>query len=665
MNLLKSLLPFAARRKFRSSVDRWHDRVRGETATTYFDIHNPAELDPVLAACGVEPLRCDPAAVTDPAGAIRYILSLLAANPRLRKRFPTALSAGPDGPFAQWVVGNGKSKFGLPEASLKHFAAAFASLPGEKGKRIFEVRQDLRTVFPFGQTPIGRGEFLQWMLIHGTRDLGFTPEEALWFLFEWDETSDRGLAATYLVRPDWQEKFPHALTPFGWPAFKTFLRREYKLCGRWFDRASLPARYGPWDELMLLGQIKPQAFSSPDEFVQRLDSLPDIPRPTRDWWNRLNQEIRAGVPSQLGVNVLGHFRYPSGLQEAATGLVSALDRVGVRTQCRDLPVMFPSDWTDRERYRGVELFDTTITVAAANTFPDQFFPDAGLRRRPGVFRIAYWYWELEEVPADWVPKLGWADEVWAPTRFVADAFRKVVTVPVVEMLPGVELPRFDPRPKSDFGLREHRYTFLFAFDMHSTAARKNPLGVIAAFRRAFRQGEPVELVIKVSRGASFPDDMAMLNDAAAEVGATVIDRVMPRGEVLALMNATDCFVSLHRSEGLGLGIVESMLMGKPVIATDYSGNRDFMTAANSYPVRAGRVPVTAQTYAYPKGCVWGDPDLDHAAELMRRVFDKQDDSRAVGQRAKLEMAELLSLQSFGQRAVKRLHELNHRSHKTT
>ncbi len=608
MNLLKSFVPLAPRRAYREYARRWKDRIRGETVETYFDIHNLEELNSVLVACGVEPLQFDPATVTDTASAIRFLLCLLSTIPKIRRRFPTALSTGPEGEFARWIADSGMSQLGPNSQSLTQIAAAFASYPGEKGKRIFEVRRDLRSAFPFALTPLGRGEFLGWMLRHGTRDLGFTPEEALWFLFETDETPDRGLVATYQVRPDWQAKFPHALTPFGWFTFKEFLKTEYGLRGRWFKRAKLP-----------------------EDFC-----------------------VRTNDSSRPGVNVLGHFRYPSGLQEATTGLVTALGRAGVRTECRDLPVMFSSDWTDRERYRGVERFDTTITVTAANTFPDQFFPDAGLHRRSGVYRIAYWYWELEEVPAEWVPKLSWADEVWAPTRFVAEAFRKVVKAPVVEMLPGVELPRFDPLPKSHFGMRDDRFTFLFTFDMHSTAARKNPLGVVEAFRRAFRPGEPVELVIKVSRGKSFPDDLAALQAAAAEVGATIVDRVMPRGEVLGLMNAADCFVSLHRSEGLGLGLIESMLMGKPVIGTAYSGNLDFMTEANSYPVRAGRMPVTAQTYAYPMGCVWGDPHLDHAAEQMRRVFDNRAESFAIGQRAKREMEELLSMNSFGQRVVQRL-----------
>src|SRR5690606_11813984 len=107
---------------------------------------------------------------------------------------------------------------------------------------------------------------------------------------------------------------------------------------------------------------------------------------------------------------------------------------------------------DRERYLGREVFDTTLFVAAVNTFPHEWYPRAGLLIRPGVKRIAVWYWELEDLPPEWVGQLGWADEVWAPTRFIAEAFRKVVSAPIVPMLPGVELPPFEPRSRNHFNL---------------------------------------------------------------------------------------------------------------------------------------------------------------------------------------------------------------------
>src|SRR4051794_24266167 len=119
------------------------------------------------------------------------------------------------------------------------------------------------------------------------------------------------------------------------------------------------------------------------------------------------------------------------------------------------------------------------------------------------------------------------------------------------------------------------------FHMASIFERKNPLGVIAAFKEAFRSGDKAALVIKVSQGHSNPDGMARLRRAADEVGAIIIDQDLPHDNVYGLLDACDCYVSLHRGEGLGLPLAEAMLLGKPVIATAYSGNLDFMDPSNS------------------------------------------------------------------------------------
>ncbi|HVK15520.1 MAG TPA: glycosyltransferase family 4 protein [Fimbriiglobus sp.] len=484
-----------------------------------------------------------------------------------------------------------------PTASPAHGQA-------ERVKRVFELRPDLREAFPFALTPHpDRRQFLEWLLIHGASDYGITPDEAVAWLFEQDAAPDHGLATTYRLRPDWQQAVPHALTPGGWPAFVRFLRSSCGLRGRWVSRARF------------------------------------APQPEED-------------PTTPGVNVVGHFRYASGLQEAAFGVVNGLRRAGFRTSLRDLPVVFACDWRDRERYLGLEDFDTTVYVAAVNTFPTEWYPRAGLSMRPGVRRVAVWYWELEELPREWADKLGWADEVWAPTRFTADCFRKYVSAPVVPMLPGVELPPFAPRPRSHFGLPD-RFTFLFSFDMASVMERKNPLGLIRAFRRAFRSDDRAHLVIKVSRGEKAPDSLTRLRSAAGD-GVTVIDRVMTREDALALLGCADCYTSLHRSEGLGLGMAESMLMGKPVIATAYSGNLDFMTPDAAHLVEYRRVPIIEDLDPYPKDCHWAEPSVEHAAELMRQVYDRPDEARALGERAKLHAERVLSVEAAGRRMADRL-----------
>ncbi len=469
---------------------------------------------------------------------------------------------------------------------------------GERALRVYELSRELRDGLPLALTPAGREGFLTWAVHHSSGEHRVSAAEALALLAHVDRLPDRGLELSYRLHPAWQEAVPDALTG-GWAKLTRFVRERYGVRGRW------------------LGATTPS---------------PPTPLPR----------------GERGANLVAHFEYASGLQQAAFGLVEALHAAGVRTSLRDLPVTFRPDPLAPRRL-GIEEFDTTIHLAAVNTFPDDWYPKAGLWPRPGVKRIAVWYWEMEDVPAEWVPRLAWADEVWAPTRFIADTFRKYVSVPVVPMLPGVVLPAFEPKPRSAFGLRDGRFAFLFTFDLFSTLARKNPLGLIAAFRRAFRRDEPVDLVLKVSRGDEMPAELAVLNAACDDSGVTLLNAVLPRGDLLALMAVCDSYVSLHRSEGLGLGMAEAMLLGKPVIGTGYSGNLDFMTDANSYLVRCGRVPCAADAPPYQKGAIWGEPDLDHAAELMRRVYESRAEATARGARAKRELAEVLSLEAYAKR----------------
>ena len=471
-------------------------------------------------------------------------------------------------------------------------------LGGERALRVFELAPDLREAVPLALTPAGREHLLRWAAFHSQGEHHVPVESLLALLAHLDALPDRGLELTYRLTPEWQRDRPAALTPAGWPDFRRYVNARYHLGARWVATA------------------RPPAFDPP--------------------------------PTPPGVNVVAHFDYASGLQQAAVGLVDALHRGGFGTSLRDMPVMERAD-PAAARKLGLEAYDTTVVVAAVNTFLEDWYRRAGLWPRPGVRRVANWYWEMEDVPAEWVPRLGWADEVWAPTRYTAGAFRKAVSVPVRAMLPGLELPQFEPLPRSHFGLPDDRFLFLFTFDMHSTMARKNPLGLVAAFRKAFRPDEPVELVVKVSRGERHPAELERLSAACGAAGVRLLNAVLPREELLALMNCCDAYASLHRAEGLGLGMAEAMLMGKPVVATGYSGNLDFMTDATSYLVNCGRVGCDADAFAYKAGLVWGDPHLDHAAAQLRRVYDHPAEARAKGERAQREAGALFDMAAYAER----------------
>ena len=374
-------------------------------------------------------------------------------------------------------------------------------LTAEPAMRVYELDHVLRAALPLALTPVGRHDFLGWAVMHSSGASKLTAAQVLALVAHTDRLPDRGLELSYRLNAEWQQAVPDALTPRGWKRLKAYLRGKYNLHGHWFRRASLPR----------------EVF--------------------RAWPHR-------------GVNVVAHHDYPSGLGVVSAELVDAIRKAGFATALRDLPVIVRPDPLAPRKLE-LERYDTTVVVAAVNTFPDEWFTRTGLYVRPGVRRIAVWYWEMEDVPEEWVPKLGWADEVWAPTDYTANAFRKVVKAPVRVVRPGFELPPFEPLPRSHFGLTDGRFVVLFTFDMRSIMERKNPLGLITAFRKAFAPSDPADLVIKVSNGTVNPDNFEQLRTACEAAGVRLMDAVLPRGELLALMNCCDCYASLHTAEGLG------------------------------------------------------------------------------------------------------------------
>jgi glycosyltransferase involved in cell wall biosynthesis len=209
--------------------------------------------------------------------------------------------------------------------------------------------------------------------------------------------------------------------------------------------------------------------------------------------------------------------------------------------------------------------------------------------------------------------------------------------------------------RAAFDLPEDRFLFLVSYDMLSVQERKNPLGAIEAFHRAFPRDDRAGLVVKVNHGSHAPDEMARLRDALGRCqGAMLVDRTMSHQQAIDLHAVCDAYLSLHRSEGFGLNIAEAMLLGKPVVATGWSGNADFMTAGNSCPVNYHLVRLEQDFGPYRQGHHWADPDLDHAAYYMRRLVDDDAFRREIGERASATIAAEYSFEAVGRRYRQRL-----------
>ena len=202
------------------------------------------------------------------------------------------------------------------------------------------------------------------------------------------------------------------------------------------------------------------------------------------------------------------------------------------------------------------------------------------------------------------------------------------------------------------------FLFLFVFDYLSTIQRKNPVGLIEAFKLAFQPDEGAQLLIKTINGPLRPlSEEELLWAADGRPDIHVIDRSLETRELNGLMAGCDCYVSLHRAEGLGLTLAEAMAIGKPAIATGYSGNLDFMTTENSYLVDHTIGRVGPECEIYPPEGEWAEPNLEHAARLMREVCADGEEAARRGARAKEDIARLLSPAATGQRMRERLEHL--------
>jgi len=276
-----------------------------------------------------------------------------------------------------------------------------------------------------------------------------------------------------------------------------------------------------------------------------------------------------------------------------------------------------------------------ITLLCANPPEYQAFGESRMVRafRGGRYRIGSWWWELPDLPDAWREAFAVLDELWVGSRFIYDAVARVSPVPVTYVPPVVEPPQVPPADLAEFGVPAGEMTVLVMFDYRSVWQRKNPDGALEAFRRAFHAGERVRLVLKTINGEDYPEAVARLRDAiGGDERVSLVDRFLRRDEVYGLIRACDVYLSLHRSEGFGLTIAEAMAYGRPVVVTDWSGNVDFTTPANSFLVDAPLRELTEDFAPYQRGSHWAEPDLDHAAAQLRRIY--ADPARAAARAAR-------------------------------
>jgi glycosyltransferase involved in cell wall biosynthesis len=373
-------------------------------------------------------------------------------------------------------------------------------------------------------------------------------------------------------------------------------------------------------------------------------------------------EWPSGTRLAAGVNVVGLPNGQFGVGEDARTASRALLRAGVKTYVCPAPIgalttVFKPEWTD-------DLVTTTprsrtnlVSLPAADTY--QLLLKGWAPVLAGRYNICAWQWELPVWPEKWRKLLNIPDEIWAQSRFVADMFSRATDKPVTYMPLSVEKPVFVLRGKQFFGIPEAAFTFLSVFDCNSWIKRKNPMAAVRAFAAAFPPGrDDVRLVVKIMNSqASIPEYLELLERVATDPRIILIDRFLPRNDMLALIDACDVFVSLHRSEGFGRVIAEAMYMGKAVISTNYSGSVDFAFEGTAYVVDGPLVSLRQGDYVEFEGQQWMDPDIGVASEAYRHCVDDPQRTRQIAQAGLLQIANHHTIAQISTRYHDRLSQL--------
>ena len=355
---------------------------------------------------------------------------------------------------------------------------------------------------------------------------------------------------------------------------------------------------------------------------------------------------------ETGLRIIGWVHAESGLGESMRSTLRALSAADIPVQLINFTGHCGSRMQEEvpRQIRSSQPGDPLVSLIHVNidTFASLFASMAS-EALTGMYRIGYWVWETSRVPDEWEPLFDTIDEIWTPSSFCQDLFAQKAGVPVVKIPHNVNVDVPEQMDRNVLRLPENRFLFLCAADFLSTPERKNPLGAIEAFVKAFGPNpEHTALVVKLSNSHLKPDVMRDIQRCCdSNSGIIVLDGYLTRPMVNGLLNACDCYVSLHRSEGFGLPIAEAMYLGKPAIGTGWSGNMEFMTPHNSLLVRHTMTELQDNVPPYHKGEIWAEPDLDHAAEHMQRIVSDESLREGIGQQARQDMREHFSPQRIG------------------
>lgn len=364
------------------------------------------------------------------------------------------------------------------------------------------------------------------------------------------------------------------------------------------------------------------------------------------------RKLSASRPLKTGdVVIAGLLGTVSGLGEGVRQLVKRLHEVGIPAGTSNLSRALLLEDIDGGSVWSNSFSEGGVLILSIN--PNQLafaFSSIGAKRIASRYVIGIWYWELQSFPPSWKQGIDCVDELWAGSNFVAEGLRKiagskpvhVVPLPLcVESFP--DKPTRDPLPEL-----AGKTVVFFTYDVRSTHARKNPEAVVKAFRLAAGNNPDCALLLKINNSDLWPESEARVRQQAEGLSNVHILREKLSDEAMKnLFARVDIVLSLHRSEGFGLLMAEAMAAGKPVIATGWSANTDFMTPETSILIDYKLIPVTDDQHNYDGlNAVWAEPDIAQAAEALRRLIAAPEERARLGKAGREHIQRYLSKENW-------------------
>lgn len=376
----------------------------------------------------------------------------------------------------------------------------------------------------------------------------------------------------------------------------------------------------------------------------------------------LKEEIENYSPDKFpwGINLIGPIASATGLGQSFRLIERVVEHLNIAYVIYEY-TQNTDNHSDVKQYASRMSSELPYGVNLWHVNPSEFadaYKHMGKHAFDGHYNIAFWLWELEEFPDEWVPYIRLLDEIWTPSEFISRSIRKKTDKPVYTIPYCVTAEADKERyGRGYFHIPKNQFLFLMMYDTQSIQERKNPVGVIRAFQKAFSPDRnDVGLVIKVNSADSIAL-MSIKKELRGYKNVYLIQENLEKIQVNSLIACVDVFVSLHRAEGFGLVLAEAMLNHIPTIATNWSANTEFMNKETACMVDCRIVTLEKTLPPYKRGSRWAEPDLEQAVGYMKRLAEDKRYYKKIADGAYQYVSDILGMQNISSKMKIRLQEI--------